>query len=222
MFNQFNQYNDKNNSETKAAQKHKDDNLYRYVKINNYSMVTELLKNKANVNAINQYETPLHVAIRYDYKDIVKLLLSHNADTSIRDEADFTSVHLCAFYCRFSIAELVLESAPCCINSVAYCAEYKYDQILKVYYGATPLDMAVTKYNKKMIQLLLNHGANYKMLSHYNKFTIEEMYDKNNTNEIDTKKFCNEFDTSYFPRVRDYLSLYVLFDITSIIIVYLV
>ncbi|MBA8667986.1 ankyrin repeat domain-containing protein [Holosporaceae bacterium 'Namur'] len=64
--------------------------LYHAVKINHKDLVDLLLKYDANPNVYYDYCVPLVTAAFWGYKDIVKILLDHGADTNIKDRSGWS------------------------------------------------------------------------------------------------------------------------------------
>jgi ankyrin repeat protein len=111
----------------------------------NRDMAKFLLAHGADVNAKGKGgETPLHYAATVD-KDIVALLLASNADVNARDNRGLTPLHAAAAFGQIDIAELLLAN--------------KADVNAKSEDGYTPLDGAVNKGDKRMEEVLRQHGG---------------------------------------------------------------
>lgn len=106
-----------------------------------------LLKNCADVNAQNeQGETPLHKSISKSNPQVVELLLNFHAYVDAKDNYGRTALYLAAYENNFEIVQLLA-------NSGANVNVHVTDS------PVTPLHLASTAMNEKMIKCLLDHGA---------------------------------------------------------------
>lgn len=97
----------------------------------------------------NLLQTPLHVAVITDNKEIVKLLVSHGSDPNNPDRYGSTAFHLCAKFdfpdCFMEILKSIGTRKPA-LN----CRDYE---------GHTALHVAVLRRARKIFPLLVAHGA---------------------------------------------------------------
>lgn len=122
---------------------------------NNYNVVSELLKldNIQNDNLDQFKKTALHLAIKNDAIDVVKVFLDYkitNVNDAITDTPKDTLIHLAAKYGSTKILEHVCYDLR--VNSNAVNAQNSY--------GSTPLHHALYTGNTDVIEILLQHGAN--------------------------------------------------------------
>jgi ankyrin repeat protein len=111
---------------------------------NRAETVELLLANRADVNARDtDGDTPLHLAVNLNDKDLVKLLLANKADVNARGNIGWTPLHRAAYDGKRDLAELLLAD--------------KADVNAKDKDGRTPLDCAeiFAQNNKEVIALLL-------------------------------------------------------------------
>lgn len=94
--------------------------------------------------------TPLHFAARYGRVDNVKYLISKNADFNASNKVNMSPLHLAALGGH-------LETAKHLVNM------YRNQQIdfnfNDSFYGGTPLHYAASSGNLKLVQFLINNGA---------------------------------------------------------------
>jgi serine/threonine protein kinase len=130
-------------------------------------IVELLIKYGADVNAKNDNgATPLFIAVDRGNLDIVELLIQNGAEINVRDNSGQTPL----FYAterghedivKENIAKLLIECGAL-IN-------------IKDNYGKTPLSIAAFRQDKKLVQLLINKGADLSYLIN-NKY--EDDYDR--------------------------------------------
>ncbi|XP_057326697.1 ankyrin-1-like [Microplitis mediator] len=119
--------------------------------ISNETILELLLSKGADINAVTANGiNPLHVAACRNNVECVKIILNNNRDVDYlaRTTADegFTPLHFaCIFGCH-DVAEFIL-------NINADINIFSYDNSL-------PIHIAVSKGHDKVVELLLNHGAN--------------------------------------------------------------
>ncbi len=100
-------------------------------------------------------ETPLLVAIRANYVNVVRNLLENGADPTVRDEYGYTPFHVAVMYdTDCNILNLLLESGKVDINETTK-------------YGMTALHMAIKQSNKATVEFLLTKGANPNVTDQY-------------------------------------------------------
>jgi ankyrin repeat protein len=122
--------------------------LFVYSLIRNFSenrSVTEIQKiinSGANVNAINDIGfTPLHIAVVYDRPEIVKLLLKNGANIdAVTKNKENTSLHLAITMNNSNMVRILIQKGA--------------DVTLKTADGTTPLQLALEKGNRDIIQAI--------------------------------------------------------------------
>ena len=94
--------------------------------------------------------TPLHVAVKWGFTEVVQLLLDHGASPEVRDGWDLTPLHMAIRELRddTTIAKLLL-NAGAKVNVKHRC-------------DLSPLQMAVQNLKTNHVALLLEHGADPK------------------------------------------------------------
>lgn len=90
-------------------------------------------------------DTPLHLAAYFGYRDIVELLLIHDADPNARNTHGKTCLHRAAFNGHKDIAKLLLMRGA--------------DVSAKDNYGDTPLHEALIYGYGELADLLRQHGG---------------------------------------------------------------
>lgn len=147
----------------------------------NHTDVAELLLNKgADVNARNEHgDTPLLWALYNDHTNIAELLLAKDADVNTKSKNGNTPLHLAMFKRNIKIAKLLLTKGA----NVNAKGEKGFNPLHVVVFfhghtdmaelllmkgadvnaksidGETPLDLAVSKGNTAMVELLHKYGA---------------------------------------------------------------
>ncbi|KAG0650391.1 Ankyrin-3 [Hyphodiscus hymeniophilus] len=113
------------------------------------SQVREALANHSNdIDALNKKgQTALFVAVNRGDKDIVQLLLDHNADPTCRPPDSDSNIHVAVYNDRKSILKLLLAR-----STVGLEERNAKDE--------TPLCVAVNRRHTSCIEALLDFGAN--------------------------------------------------------------
>ncbi|WP_339044105.1 ankyrin repeat domain-containing protein [Cardinium endosymbiont of Tipula unca] len=120
--------------------------LARAVRIGNVAVVKELLKNNADINAIDQDGlNVLHVAVRSGNVAIVKELLKNNADINAIDQDGLNVLHVAVRGGNVAIVKDLLKNNPQIINVVSKDEDDNW----------TALHLATIHSNVKMVQALL-------------------------------------------------------------------
>lgn len=91
-------------------------------------------------------ESPLHKAVIYNFKDIVKYLLEWGLDPNSRDKDGMIPLHHAANIGNKEICEMLME--------------YGSELDTKDYYGITPLHVAVKKNHISIVMFLIACGCN--------------------------------------------------------------
>lgn len=137
-----------------------------------------LLANKAEVDAkSNAGVTPFHHAAARGYRDVAELLLAHGAAVNIKDEEDWTALHVAAKAHRDMVELLLTNKAE--VNAktdtgltplhvAAFYGQKAVAELLLANQaqvnarnknGLTPLRLATDKGNKDIAELLRQHGG---------------------------------------------------------------
>ncbi|KAK6172444.1 hypothetical protein SNE40_016092 [Patella caerulea] len=95
-----------------------------------------------------QKQTPLHLAIKLDLTEAIKLLLDAQADVNYVDHTGCTSLHL-----------TVKHQLPHVANLLFQHSKVEIDVNTRNFAGLTPLHTAVEKNDERMINLLLDKGV---------------------------------------------------------------
>ena len=124
---------------------------------NNYALVDILLKNGADVNYISEFNTsnttPLHCANNHMNKNIIELLLKHDANPNIKTVDDITPFEdLCQNYSNIDIVNLYIK----------YGARVNNTDILTYLLKGISLSSNDSDFKNrcKILELLINNGAN--------------------------------------------------------------
>ena len=131
-------------------------------------VIQKLLELNADVNSRNNHKsTPLLLASQYGYIGVVQLLLDYNADVDARDLDLDTPLHCAAGHNHPEIARMLLKRG----------AEVNYQSKN----GSTPLLRAAEDLdggNSDVVRLLLDHGADVHVRSHWGRTASEEAFDR--------------------------------------------
>ena len=110
-----------------------------------------ILRKEAYIDAgCEDGTTLLHKAIRWNKMEIIKLLLSRGANVNAEGEHGKTSLHIAAEAGYLETVELLLKHGAYINSPCTYVAKE----------CCTPLYIAVIRRNKKLVELLLESGAN--------------------------------------------------------------
>jgi ankyrin repeat protein len=134
-----------------------------------------LLANKANVNARANGVTPLHFAALNGYTDVVRLLLTTNAEVNAKDDTGTTPLHLAVAKEHKDVVELLLAHKANVdskdkngVTPLYLAAGVDIAQLLlasmadvnaKDNRGATPLDVASASGHIDVANLIRQHGG---------------------------------------------------------------
>ncbi|ARE67232.1 SWPV2-ORF013 [Shearwaterpox virus] len=113
----------------------------------NYTnMIELLLEYGADVNNINEYYAPIHLAVDNENESIIKLLISYGADINIRDDYNSSSpLHHAIKSINGNILKILLDNGAD-VNSINR-------------YGRTPIYYAIYDKNLDFVNTLLDYGA---------------------------------------------------------------
>lgn len=103
--------------------------------------------------------TPIHFAVVNNSVPVTNVLLDAGVNLDVKTKVDRTPLHLAAFYGHEEIAEMLLSSGKCMVNS-------------KDFFKMTPLHWAVEKRHKGIVQLLLQFDADPTVVSKFGKTAI--------------------------------------------------
>ena len=129
---------------------------------NNMDLLQILIENGANVNNTNGdswADTPLMTASRLGLDNVVRILLTRNADINAVDMNGNTALHTAALNSQLSVVKLLLEKNP------------NLDIQNKV--GNTALHLAVISGNIDIVGELVLKGANTKIRNDDRKYPID-------------------------------------------------
>ena len=129
---------------------------------NNMDLLQILIENGANVNYTNGdswADTPLKTASRLGLDNVVRILLTRNADINAVDMNGNTALHTAALNSQLSVVKLLLEKNP------------NLDIQNKV--GNTALHLAVISGNIDIVGELVLKGANTKIRNDDRKYPID-------------------------------------------------
>lgn len=115
---------------------------------NDIKQINEMISNKVDINMClpDGNKTPLHVAVEYGRTEVVKILLSHQADVNALTKRQFSPLHVAATKGNIEIISLLIKNKatvdiPCDV-------------------GCTPLHQAAANGQKEAVKLLVKLGAN--------------------------------------------------------------
>ena len=146
--------------------------------------------------------TALYIASKFNYTDIVRLLLQRGANVDIKDKENRTALYIASKFKHIEIVNLLLQSGANVnikdkdnqtalyiassyghIGVVGALLEHGADTEIKNKYGESPLKAASSKGHKNIENVLLKHGAMDDTLSqkllrvcdHIDKVDLEEL-----------------------------------------------
>lgn len=153
--------------------------LYFASKEGHLEIVRTLLRQSANVNVESKDdETPLHIATQNGRLNVVQTLLENGADPNAETVGGFTPLHLAAIKNLVEIAfELLYQGAF--IDTASAHLHMKYS-------NCTPLQCAVLEGNLKMVNLLIEYGANVHFATENEGLTLLHFAAMANSKEIVT------------------------------------
>lgn len=127
----------------------------------NINIVTQLLKQRINVNFNNKnYGTALHCACEYGHEDIATLLLSNGADINITDaNLGMSPLHIASRNGQSDIIEVFLK-----YGANINCKDSDGDTPLHVAFMCIRTLYYLQDYG--VIQVLLDNGANIDIMNH--------------------------------------------------------
>ncbi|CAH8451148.1 unnamed protein product [Schistosoma haematobium] len=126
-----------------------DEEIFDACRNGDLALVKCLLENGVNVNLIDtsgRKSTPLHFAAGYGRRDVVSLLLDHNADVSARDEGGLIPLHNACSFGHVDVVHLLLSAGS--------------DPNAEDCWNYTPLHEAAIKGKVEVCILLLQAKAN--------------------------------------------------------------
>jgi len=131
----------------------RNDRFYQLCGLGKTHLIEKMLEADKNLKTINinwqNYEskcTPLLIASANGHDAIVEILISNNADVTIRDEREATALHHAAQSGHINIIEMLIK-AECDINA---CDKNKWTPLMNACYWA----------NEEAVLVLLKAGAN--------------------------------------------------------------
>ncbi|CAB0030422.1 unnamed protein product [Trichogramma brassicae] len=109
------------------------------------------------VNAQDNYgNTPLHSALLYNHKNLIKVLLENGADPDIANEEKSTALHI---ICQKKYSNDSMNLFFKIIDDIQHTVHVNARDTL----GNTPLHLALERENKNVAELLLRRGADSNM-----------------------------------------------------------
>ncbi|KAL5292307.1 hypothetical protein ACFFRR_011238 [Megaselia abdita] len=134
-------------------------NLIQYSKDDNVEGVAEMMNKGAPFTSDWLGMTPIHFAVVNNSVAVTNVLLNAGVNLDVKTKVDRTPLHLAAYYGHDEIAEMLLQSGKCMVNS-------------KDFFKMTPLHWAVEKRNKGIVRLLLEYDADPTVVSKFGKTPI--------------------------------------------------
>lgn len=162
--------------------------LYRAVLNKNIAIVKLLMECKANPTDFNYFqdrETPLHIAVRNNWEDLVELMLKNTNNIHVEDNNGLTPLHLALLMNFKQIIQLfmnfndhykqihrliMLED----FHELCKLKNIKQFVNLKDKNGNTPLKLAILTKNIKIVQFLLDNQAKYDYKQEFFDYLIDQ------------------------------------------------
>lgn len=150
--------------------------MYSAAEKGDYKLVSHLLKAGTPVNFIDPTSTdsPLMVACRRGFADIVRLCLDYGAKNDPHPDYGQTALHASIACGQYGCAAVLLEVA----------AESEADELisnLADQYGQTPLHCAVSLGSVPLTELLIQHGARLSSVDTYGQTPLHTCSGSTNT-----------------------------------------
>ncbi len=156
------------------------------------SIIYFMLKNKANVNQVDDYgATALHYAAGLGYYKIVKLLLKNGANVNKKSKDGNTPLDLATITNQYDIVKLLLKNRAKINNT---------DNLKN-----TPLITAAEYDYPELIKLFLSKKADYK---HKNSFDLDALTVSLRNGNLENAKTIFNTDSSYFVNKSNAKLLY--------------
>ncbi len=155
--------------------------LHIAIQQNEISKVIELLsENKTSINESDNFNnTPLHLAVRLNNLEIIKLLLQAGADTRVKNKLSETPLHVSAMFGNIEMIDLLLDKDEAGIQDktdnghslLHTAARQNNSEIIKHLIakglavdikddkGWTPLHMAANNGHINVARILIDHRA---------------------------------------------------------------
>jgi ankyrin repeat protein len=124
---------------------HKTLPLHNAIRAKDIGTVEQLLNDGVNVNAKENDTAALNLAMLFDNKELVELLISSGADVNTKDDFGTTPLHRAARFDKSVLAELLI------LNGA--------DVNAKTEVGATPLHLAAQAGSKNILKSLISNRA---------------------------------------------------------------
>lgn len=135
--------------------------------------IAELLLNRGgDVNAKNEWRgfTPLHLAARANHVGAVRLLLKYGADVNANDNSWTTALYTAAKYSNYEMVKALIEAGAAINND-----------------DRSPLHCACANNDLAIIKILLQNGANVKVVDEKGRVPLELLLrSQNEENKPDT------------------------------------
>ncbi|XP_067668335.1 ankyrin repeat domain-containing protein 50-like [Haliotis asinina] len=106
-----------------------------------------LLQDLVDINSLgHEKKSPVLIAGEQGHTEVVELLVKHGADLSLREKSGSNTLHRACYYGQFDVVKHILSLNRVDINCRGYMKR-------------TPVMVAAEQGYKKIVELLVNHGA---------------------------------------------------------------
>ena len=121
---------------------------------NNYMAAYLLVRHGADVNEqISNGFTALHLSVKKNHENLIKLLLANKMVVNIQDKCGYTPLHWCAREGHQNLCRLLLE--------------HNADANIKDYFGDTPFHWCAKEGHENLCRLLLEHNADVNIKDYF-------------------------------------------------------
>ncbi|KAL7287121.1 hypothetical protein TKK_0018738 [Trichogramma kaykai] len=154
-----------------AEQNYQDEHGYTYLHgacmSDNVTALNRLLGQGVDVDLDTYTCSPLHIAAQYRNEDVVEILLRHRADPNQPDRERSTPLHALA---RLRICDCHTGLEVCDYKRpvdklVNMLVEHGAELEARNSHGDTPLQLAVSRFDRELVASLLAHGASIRNLN---------------------------------------------------------
>uniref|UniRef100_A0A6B2LNP8 Uncharacterized protein n=1 Tax=Arcella intermedia TaxID=1963864 RepID=A0A6B2LNP8_9EUKA len=129
-----------------------------------------MLSKHSDVNIAHNDMTPLYISCQKGHRDIVQILLHHDADVNIQCFNGATALYAACGEGDIGIVEVLLQ--------------HKADVNIPCYNGASPLLVSCSQGHAQIVKILINHDADIQAHIYANQLTPIQMAKRRGYDDI--------------------------------------